>query len=574
MTAVRNSSVPVSCATTRPPFAILATGVSAMTEAVELVQARDARHDRDWARAYALFTAAQEDGPLSAEDLDALSDVAWWLGRIDDSVAAGEAAFRGHLDADRPRKAAMTALTTAVSLFLRGDDAHASGWMSRVQRLLQDLPEGPEHGYLRYVVEVEGGLDGDDLDAVAAAARDVSDIGRRHDDRTLVAVGVLGEGRALVRLGVADRGLALLDEAMVAVLHDDLDPSWAGNVYCHLMSACHELSDIGRAREWTEATSEWLSHLSAAVLFTGICRVHRSQVLQVTGDWDAAEREATRVCADLADIGVATVAEAHHQLGELRRLRGDLDGAEEAYGRARELGRDPQPGHARLQLARGHHGAAATAIRAALAAAGPDRLARARLCTAQVEIALVVGDLDTARRACAELEDTAATYRTSGLEASALHWRGAVELAEGRPDHALAALRAACRRWHDVQAPYDTARACLLLARAYRDLGDHDTATAEEATARDILTGLGAAEAGVRHGATPPLPAGMTAREVEVLALVARGQTNRAVAEALVLSEKTIARHLSNIFVKLDVSTRTEAAAFAFEHGLVDTRHG
>ncbi len=536
-----------------------------------LQAARDARQRRDWPRAHALFSRAAQATRLSPDDLDALSDVAWWLGRVDECLDASEAAFRGHLDDDRPRAAVMTALQAAVSLFLRGDEARGSGWLGRAQRLLADLPECPEHGYVRYILEVEAVLDGDDLAAVVDAARAVADIGRRHDDANLVAVGMLGEGRAQVRLGAVSRGLALLDEAMVAVLHDDLAPEWAGNVYCHLMSACHELADIRRAREWTEATSQWLSQLPAAVLFTGICRVHRSQVLQVTGDWDAAEREATRVCEDLADIDVASVAEAHYQVGELRRLRGDVEGAGAAHQRARQLGRDPQPGHALLQLARGRGEAAAAAIRAALHAAGGNPLARAPLCAAQVEVALATDDLDAARRACTELEATAATYGTSGLEAAALHWRGAVALGEGRPDEALAALRAACRRWHAVQAPYETARACRLLAAAYRQLGDHDAAASELATAHDTLEQLGATT--TADGAAP-LPAGLTAREVEVLAAVATGQTNRQVADALVLSEKTIARHLSNIFVKLDVATRTEAAAFAFQHGLVDAPTG
>lgn len=507
---------------------------------------------------------------LSAEDLGALSDAAWWLGRVDECVEAAEAAFRAHLDADLPRAAAMTALELAVSLFLRGDEAPASGWIARAQRLLEPLPEGPEHGYVRYVLEVEGGLDGDDLAAVAVAAREVQAIGRLQGDQNLRALGVVGEGRALVRLGDAPRGVRLLDEAMVAVVSKDLAPEWAGNVYCHLIAACHEPGDVQRAREWTDATWRWLSRLPAAVLFTGICRVHRSQVYQSIGDWERAEREAARVCEDLVGISVASVAEAHYQLGELRRLRGDLDAAGDAYMQARQLGRDPQPGEALLRLADGRVDAATASIVAALHAVAADRLARARLCAAQVEIALTADDLDTARRACAELEDAAAIYGTSGLEAAALHARGALVLAEDRAQEALPALRAACRRWNTVGVPYEVARACTQLGRAYEALGD-PAAAAELSSARETFERLGAtvdARAVAKLLGDRSPPAGLTAREVEVLALVAAGRTNREVAGELVLSEKTVARHLSNIFTKLGVSTRTEASAFAFEHRL------
>lgn len=538
-----------------------------------LQEARAAHRRRDWPRAYELFAALDDRGALAPEDLDALSDAAWWLGRVEEFLAAGEAAFTGHLDHDRPLAAAMTALGMAVSLFLRGDEVLGSGWLARAQRLVQEVPDSVEHGRVRYVMEVEGGLDGDDLEAVVSAARDLQRLGRRHGDASLVASGIVGEGRALVRLGQVDRGLRLLDEAMVTVLHDDLEPEWAGNIYCHLMAACHELADIRRARDWTDATTRWLAQLSAAVLFTGICRVHRSQVLQITGQWEEAEQEATRVLHDLADLHVGSVAEAHYQVGELRRLRGDHEGAEEAYSRARAAGRDPQPGLALLHLAAGRAAAAQAGISAALHAAGTDRLARARLCGAQVHIALAAGDQEAAAHACAELEAAAATYQTSGLEAAALHWRGALALAEGRAEEALPALRAACRRWHEVHAAHDAARSRVLLGRAYHALGDHVAATAELATAHETFARLGAttdAQAAAAMTRTRSLPGGLTEREAEVLALVAGGKTNRQVADALVVSQKTVARHLSNIFTKLGVSTRTEAAAFAFQQGLAD----
>jgi DNA-binding CsgD family transcriptional regulator len=363
---------------------------------------------------------------------------------------------------------------------------------------------------------------------------------------------------------------------MVAVLGDELSPTWSGNIYCHLMAACHELADFRRAAEWTRGTTQWLETLPAAVLFSGICRVHRSQVFQTTGAWERAESEALRVCEDLANIHVASVAEGHYQLAELRRLRGDWAGAELAYRDAHERGRDPQPGLALLRLAQGRIDAAVASIRAGLAGTS-DRLARARLCAAQVEIACAAGDLEKARKASGELDETASDYGSSGLDAMARHARGAVLLTGGHAAKALEMLRGACERWQELHAPYECARVRLLLARAYDLLGDSDAAARELDAAEAVFTHLGAAPDAttvVALRGKSLLPDGLTPREAEVLALVAAGKTNREVATALSISGKTVARHLSNIFTKIDVSSRTEAAAYAFAHDLTSPARG
>jgi DNA-binding NarL/FixJ family response regulator len=541
-----------------------------------LQAARDAYRRRDWPEARARFAAARAAGELAAADLDALADAAWWLGEFDEASATLQDAYRRYLDEGLPRAAAMVAIGIAVNALLRGDGVVGTGWAGRAQRLLRDQPEHVEHGYV-LGLELEGALAGGDAAAAVTTARRVRDIGRRHADPNLVATADLFEGRALVRQGRVADGMALLDEAMLAVLSGELRPEWAGNIYCHLMAAFHELADVRRAAEWTEATGRWLAGLPAAVLFTGICRVHRSQVLQHKGAWAQAEREAALVCRDLADRHVAAVAEGHYQIGEIRRLRGDLAGAEGSYRHAHALGRDPQPGLALLRLAQGRAATASASIRAALTAVTSDRLARARLCAAQVEIALAAGEPETAGRACDELVRTASTYGSSGLEAAALQARGAVLLARGQPEAALPTLRAACRRWQELDAPYDAARVRLLLARAYQALADGDAAMRELDAAEAAFGRLGATLDGGRIPALrgrPALPGGLTGREAEVLALVAAGRSNREIAAALVLSHKTVARHLSNIFAKLDVASRTQAAAYAYEHGLATPQRG
>jgi DNA-binding NarL/FixJ family response regulator len=533
--------------------------------------AREAFDRRDWETARDAFSEASSHAPLDADDLNALGDSAWWLGDIDTALAAYEGAYRLYLQGEQPRRAALSALGLGVSLFLRGESTIASGWMNRAQRLLQDEPEGPEHGYLLYL-DVESALEEGDLEGVIERAKVIGEAGRRYQDPNLSSAGVLFEGRALVRQGRMDEGMALLDEAMVAVVSDELTPEWAGNIYCHLMAAFHELADFRRARDWVEATTRWLESLPAAVLFTGICRVHRSQVLQVIGSWERAEREALEVCRALARVHVAAAAEGHYQVGEIRRLRGDFSAAERSYHEAHERGRDPQPGLALMRLAQGRPDSAAASIAAALAAEAGGALARAPLCAAQVEIGVARGDVENARSGCEELEATASVYGSSGLEAMALHARGAVGLAEGRPDVGLPALRKACRRWRELNADYDASRVCVLLARAYAFLGDSDSAQRELETAAEAFERLGAIPdlktvTALRQA--DALPGGLTKREVEVLRLVAVGRSNKEIARSLSISEKTVARHLANIFTRLGVSSRTEAAAFAFQNDLV-----
>jgi DNA-binding NarL/FixJ family response regulator len=402
-------------------------------------------------------------------------------------------------------------------------------------------------------------------------ADEMGGIGRRFDDPNLVAMSLFGRGRALVKRGSVAEGMALLDDAMLEALSGRLHPVWTGAVYCHLMDACHELDELRRAGEWTHAASRWCEGIPAGGLYRGICRVHRAQILHTTGSWQEAEREASQACVDMAHVHVGTIAEGHYEIGEIRRLRGDLIGAEEAFRRAHEHGRDPQPGLALLRLAQGQADTAAASIRTALAVHGASPLPRAKLCVAQVEIALVTGDLETARAACTELDETAGMYESSGLAAAVQHARGALLLREGAPAEAVTVLRAACRRWQDLDATHRAASVRLLLAQAYRSLGDEDAAQLELSAADAVFEQLGA-EPGRRRVASlrgrGSLPGGLTEREVEVLRLVATGCSNRDVAAMLFISERTVHRHLSNIFVKLGVSTRTAATAYAFEHGI------
>jgi ATP/maltotriose-dependent transcriptional regulator MalT len=533
--------------------------------------AHEAFDRRDWPAARDAFLEAQAAGPLSGADIERLGDCVWWLGEFRRAVSLYEEAHHLYLREGKPRQAAMVAFAIAGLSFMRGDAALGSGWMSRGARLLEAEPPGAEHGYLLFM-ELGGSLEGGDLPAAIDQARQLQEIGRRFSDANLLALGILCEGQALLKQGACKEGMRLLDEAMLAAVSDRLAPEWAGNIYCQLMVACNELGDLERARAWTEATVRWCESMPAAGPFFGVCRVHRAQLFQMQGAWQMAESEAADVCRELADFDLATVAEGQYQVGEVRRLRGDLRGAEEAYRQSHALGRDPQPGLALLRLAQDRIDEAHTAIQTALDAASKDEPRRAWLWGAAVEISLAARRLDLARVACDQLSAAAATFETSALSAAAEQARGAVLLREGRAREALPVLRSACLRWQRLGAPYETARVRTLLATAYEALGDMSATALELEAAEQVFRSLGAAvdlrALAQRRGPKPEVDGGLTQRELEVLALVSSGQTNRGIAESLTISEKTVARHLTNIYGKLGVSSRTEAVRFALERGL------
>lgn len=541
-----------------------------------LEQAREAYAHYRWDEAYQQFRTVRESGVLGVDDLVALADAAWWLGHNDESLVLSEEVYHRYLRNEDASRAAQRALEVGLLWLLRGESTIGSGWISRGARLLDDLPECAVHGYLRYLEAAEALAQGR-LDTAVEVARRIQRLGDRYDDRTLSAMGLVTEGIAVVKQGRVGDGLAVLDEAMLPVRVGAVVPNWAGNLYCQLMGLFIELSDIRRARDWTDATERWCDRHNNPAMYLGICRVHRAQLLRFEGAWHDAEHHAEQACRVLADMNVGVVAESHYVLGDLCRLRNDLAGAEQAYHRADELGRDPQPGLALLRLAEGRTSSAARALQTALA--GMDQpLDRAPLLAAQVDVAQATGDADLARQAANELVGVADTYGTAGLVAAARQASGTARLAGGDAERALPLLRDAVRRWRELGAGFQAGRVRCLLARALDAIGDRAAAGREVDAATAVFAELGAAgalrelEAAREVGAAPDpagLPGGLSSREAEVLGCVAAGFANRKIARKLAISERTVERHLANIFGKLGVSSRTEAAGYAFAHGLV-----
>jgi DNA-binding CsgD family transcriptional regulator/tetratricopeptide (TPR) repeat protein len=543
-----------------------------MTEEIE--RGRKAFADQEWADALVHLSAAAEDSPLEIDDLEREAAAAYLAGRADESVELWATAHRDCAQRADIARAARCAFWLAFVLLNRGELARGGGWVDRAQRLL-DAGEVDcvEHGYLRYCTALRQVFEGDAAAAQTGFSAAV-EIGDRFNDPQLTTLARIGEGRCLIYLGEIGKGVALLDEGMVSVGASEVSPIAAGDAYCTVIDGCHELFDVRRAWEWTTALSRWCEAQPQLVMYRGDCFVHRAEIMHLHGEWSDAMDELEGALVRLADpVGSRELGAAFYLRGELHRLRGEFEDAAQAYRQANELGREPQPGLALLRLAQGRVEPAMAAIRRVLEEAG-DPISRSRLLAPYVEIALATGDVQAGEAAAEELSAIAGDLESPLLQALAEYATGAVLLAERESQDALVSLRHAWMKWRELEAPYEAARARVPIALACRALGDEEGAEMELDAARSVFEGLAAApDVGrvveLSQVGAARAPGGLTAREVEVLSMIAAGKTNRAIATELVISEKTVASHVSHIFTKLDLTSRAAATAYAYEHDLV-----
>jgi ATP/maltotriose-dependent transcriptional regulator MalT len=537
----------------------------------DLGRGREFYERRAWGDAYDALLVADQATALQAHDLDRLATAAYLTGRDLEFHRILERLHRLHVDAGARARAARCAFWLGLTLLFRGQIGQANAWIARGERLIQD-EEWVERGYLLVPIAALQVHEGH-AQAGHATADEAVAIGERFGDADLTAAARHLQGHALIQQGEVAAGLKRLDDTMLAVVANELSPIMTGLLYCSVIELCQQVYALGRAREWTSAFSSVCDQQPEMLAFSGICLVHRAEILQFQGAWPDALVAACRACERAERAGRKPPGAAFYRQAEIHRLCGEFEKAEDAYRSASELGCEPQPGLALLRLAQGRTDAASTAIRR-LNSATRDRLRRARLLPAHVDIMLAIGDVEDARHARDELRAFAQTFDTDVLRAVVAQADGAIALAEGNPDAALDPLRCAFELWERLAAPYEAARVRVLIGRACRALGDEEASGLEHQAARSVFERLGARPDLARLDAPIPFveqpsKRRLTTREFDVLRLIARGRTNKEIADTLCLSERTIDRHVSNILGKLDVPSRAAATAYAYHYKLL-----
>ncbi|GAB7003895.1 LuxR C-terminal-related transcriptional regulator [Nocardioides sp. AN3] len=541
-----------------------------MVEALE--RGRRAYDARDWPACVAALSLAETESPLreslEGDDLRRLGIAQFLAGDRDGSLQTLARGHRAAIEREDWTAAAETAFWHAWMLYLGAEHARAAGWLARARTIIEEHDVEESVAMLPATLEARHLVETGHLEEALELAGTAVAAGRRLGAPDLHVMGLLAASMALIRLGRGAEALPRLDEVMATVEADELTPTVAGLAYCAVLAACLSLHDVRRAAEWTTALATWCEHQSGLVPYRGQCLVHRTQVLTLEGAWPDADAQGRLACAHL--VGPPQ-GDAWYHVGELHRLRGDYASAEGAYRKANTAGRQPEPGLALMRLAQGRLDAAAAATRRLVAEEG--RLDRPDVLTAHVEVMVAAGDLEAGRRAADELAELATALDSPVLAGHAAASKGIVTLAAGAPAEALTCLRTALASFASLAMPYHVARVRARLGEALDQLGDAEAAALEREAARDAFEALGAAADAAALGPaasdSAALPDGLTAREVEVIRLVATGLSNRAVAESLVLSEKTVARHLANVYTKLGLSSRTAATAYAYDHGLL-----
>ena len=544
-----------------------------MAKVGALERGRELLRNHAWSAAFDELTSAAHNASLEPEDFEGLALASLLLGKESQCTDFLTRAHQAFLSRGELPRATRCAFWLGFMALNNGDLAQGGGWLARARRIIEENHlDCVEAGYLLIPEGIRTLREGEFASALAKFQQ-ASEVARRFRDTDLLTLSVLGQGRVLIRAGEVQRGVSLLDEAMIAVTSGEATPMVIGGVYCAVLDACTEIFDLRRASEWTTALEKWCASQPDTVPYRSHCLIRRAEILQLHGDWLNALDEAHLARERLSQPPPKpTIGVALYQIAELYRLRGNFAEAEQAYREASQWGRTPQPGFALLRLAQGDLQSASAAIhQAAQEVREPGR--RAVILNAVVEIDLATREVAAAHVAAEELAKIARQLSAPLLHAMSDRAMGAVLLAEGDPRAALISLRRALDAFSEVEAPYEVARVRVLMALACREQGNHDSASLELEAACRAFQQMGAAPdlARVERLLQPGTPAEgpLTDREVEVLRLVATGMTNRQIAGKLTISEKTVARHISNIFTKLDINSRAAATAYAYQHQLL-----
>jgi DNA-binding CsgD family transcriptional regulator len=534
-----------------------------------LARARELHRASRWEEACAEYAAADAEEPLAVEDLEAFAEAAQVSARGDEAVALLHRVFDLRVSAGELDDAAQVAFWLWWALFNNNQVVQASGWLRQTSRTLGGdtstslwlkIPEAMFHGTTGNRARAHELL------------RAIVDEGAGE----VVPWALSMWGQTLIDEGRLQDGLDRLEEAMAILLNQALPPRVTPWIYCAAVRGCCLARDFARARAWNQSMARWLDSLnSLGGAYLGNCRIYRSRLMLLNGAWPDALDEIAAVCTDLDGYTGWVCGHAYYQLGEVRRVRGEWDAAEDAYRRAAEHGCPTQPGLALLRLAEGDIDAASAGVRRALTevTAKPERL---DLLKAAVTIYLQEGKIEAARAAVTEFEEITRELTAPAIEAETSAVRGALALSDGDPGSALPLLRRAVGTWQQQEVPHEVAKLNVLIGQACRALADHDGAQLEFSAARETFERLGARpdlaqlERIVAATGAGSATHGLTRREIEVLCLIARGKANRAIANELHLSERTVHRHVSKIFTKLDVDSRTAAVAYGIKHRIVE----
>jgi DNA-binding NarL/FixJ family response regulator len=533
----------------------------------DLVAARDAYARGDWRAAYDHFGRAVKAAELSTDDLSSFGMAAWRLGHGRESIRLSEEAFNRLVAENDTKTAAMKAADVALQWLNGGDQTITRVWVNRARRLLESSPEDEAFAYLLYVDSQIALIEGQ-FDAGVQRAEELVEFVSRRNSPGLTALGLTASGLSKLPFARTSEALAELDEAMMPVLAGQVPVDWAGDIYCAVIHECYRLGDMSRMKTWTTAMDKWREGPDVAASWYGTtCEIHKWQLLSATADYRELEQRLVDALSVIEDFHVGTSGEGHYELGDIRRRMGDVDGARAAFAKAREIGFEPLPGEALLKCQLGDDAAAWSDLQMRFDAE-EDEISRIRFLPAAIEISLARNRVDEADRCCRMLEEGAEKFDSPGFRAWAKHARGAVLVKQGSPAEALPFLQDALRRYRSTQRRYEMAQVYEWMSRAHEATGQSADAADDRANAESIYRQLGAKQT---QATNAEVPGGLTKREVEVLALIAAGASNRDVAKQLFISEKTVGRHLANIFVKLDVSSRTAAAAWAHENRVLPT---